>query len=273
MVEGIRRPGAGKAILVVSFGTSYGSSREKTIGAIERKIAESFPSHEVRRAFTSRRVIDRLAGRDGLSIDDVERALRRLAADGVGEVVVQPTHVIKGFEYEKMLKAAAALSGEFDAVRTGFPLLSSESDFAEAAAGLMAELPQKDEEDTAVVFMGHGTEHAANAAYGRLLDKFRALGLTNVFIGTVEGPPSIKEVMGKIGAKAYGRVVLLPLMVAAGDHAQNDMAGDGEESWKNIFRKAGFEVGCVLKGLGEYEGIRAIYVRHVREALDGPAAV
>jgi Zn-finger protein len=179
--------------------------------------------------------------------------------------------VIKGWEYEKMLESVNAFAGEFTSLKVGLPLLSSKRDFSETVEALMAGILQDYDVNTAVVLMGHGTEHAANEAYNRLLSEFNHKGCENVFVGTVEGTPTLEEVMEKAISKAYKKAVLLPLMVVAGDHAQNDLAGDGEDSWKSIFTNAGFEVECVLKGLGEYEKIRDMYVRHVWDAVNTSA--
>lgn len=257
-------------ILVVSFGTSYNDSREATIGAIEKLIQESFPDFEVRRAFTSQIIIDKLRERDGLVIDNVEQAMERLAADGVKDLVIQPTHVMNGKEFDQMMEAVAPYKDRFASLKVGAPLLSSTEDYKQLVEEIAAELPEtKDGE--AVVLMGHGTEHFANSAYAALDYAFKDMGIKNVFVGTVEGYPDLAAVMRRVADFGASKVTLLPLMIVAGDHANNDMAGDEEGSWKMAFKGAGYEVACVIKGLGEYPGVREHFVRHVRQAIEGGA--
>lgn len=250
-------------ILVVSFGTSYNDSREKTIGAIEKAIQTANPDYEVRRAFTSQIIIDKLKERDNLEIDNVEQAFDRLVSDGVKKVVVQPTHLMNGYEYDDLAKATEQYRAKFDAVAMGKPLLSSDDDFDKIAKLLPEITTNKD--DTAYVFMGHGTEHDANGVYTKLQTKLSAD--TNYFIGTVEATPTLDDVVRMAKDGGYKKVTLQPLMVVAGDHANNDMASDEEDSWKSVFEKDGFEVECVLKGLGEFEEIQNIYVDHVKTAI------
>lgn len=253
-------------ILVVSFGTSYNDSRDKTIGAIENAIADANPDYEVRRAFTSQIIIDKLKERDGLEIDNVEEALDRLVNDGVKELVVQPTHVMSGFEYDDLAAAVDEYKDNFDRLAMGTPLLTSDEDYEKVADALIASAPDYDE-GTAVVFMGHGTEHEANETYVKLQQVFTDREVLNRFVGTVEATPSLGDVMSNVAHSGYTKVVLQPLMVVAGDHANNDMAGDGEDSWKSQFEAAGFEVECELKGMGEIPEIREIYVSHVADAI------
>lgn len=254
-------------ILAVSFGTSYNDSREKTIGAIETAIAEANPDFEVRRAFTSQIIIDKLKERDGLEIDNVEEALDRLVADGVKTLVVQPTHVMDGYEYDDLAAAVDEYKDNFDAVAMGKPLLTSDEDFAAVTKALIAATADKSAEDTAVVFMGHGTEHEANAVYTKLQECFGEEGAGNYFIGTVEATPSLDDVLSGVLLGNYRKVVLEPLMVVAGDHANNDMAGDEDDSWKSVMESAGLEVECLLRGMGEIPEIRQIYVDHVADAV------
>lgn len=259
-----------KAILVVSFGTSYNDTRENTIGAIENQIAARYPDYEVRRAFTSQIIIDKLKSRDGLQIDNLPQSMERLVADGIGTLVVQPTHVMNGYEYEEMMEAIAPYENKFADVKYGAPLLSSVEDYEKVIAALTAELGNIPE-DEAVVFMGHGTEHYANAAYAALDYMLKDLGHKNIFVGTVEAYPSLDTVLRKVDEYGAKKVTLLPLMIVAGDHAANDMAGDEEDSWKTVFKSKGYEVKCVLKGLGEYQAIRDIFTDHVGAAIKGEA--
>jgi sirohydrochlorin cobaltochelatase len=255
-------------ILVVSFGTTYNDTRDKTIGAIESQIATAYPDYEVRRAFTSQIVINRLASRDGLKIDNVDEAMKRLVADNVKELIVQPTHIMNGFEYDEMMAAVKPYERRFTRIRYGKPLLISDTDLREAASVLIADTSQFSAEDTAVLFMGHGTDHDANQVYSKLESLLQAQEAGIYFVGTVEHETDLDDIIDELHSLAgVKKTVLLPLMIVAGDHANNDMAGDDEDSWKSILEEEGFEATPVLKGLGEYPGIRSIYVRHVAEAI------
>ena len=259
-------------ILTVSFGTSYNDSRDATIGAIEAAIQDANPDKEVRRAFTSQIIIDKLKDRDGLYIDNVDEAFERLEADGVKELIVQPTHVMSGFEYDDLMEVVRAQADKFDSVKAGVPLLTSDEDYTNVISAITAATEEFDDGETAIVFMGHGTEHSSNATYAKLQEKLSEAGKTNYCIGTVEAEPSIDDVVEFAKNGGYKRVILEPLMVVAGDHANNDMAGDEEDSWKTILTNEGFEVVPVLKGLGEIAAVRDIYVDHVKNAAPLDAA-
>ena len=254
-------------ILTVSFGTSYNDSREKTIGAVEKAIADANPDYEVRRAFTSQIIIDKLKKRDNLEIDNVKEALDKLVKDGVKTLVVQPTHVMHGFEYDDVVAEVKKYSDKFDKLAIGEPLLSSDEDFKKAADAIVDNTKEYEGDNTCVVLMGHGTEHQANATYAKLQNVFTANGPDNYFIGTVEAEPTVEDMVKKAKDGKYSKVVLRPLMVVAGDHANNDMAGDEDDSWKSIFKKEGFVVECVLKGMGEIPAIQQLYVSHVKDAI------
>jgi len=256
-----------KAILVTSFGTSHTDTLEKTIAAIEKDIAAAYRDWEVRRAFTSGMVLKVLAERDGIAIDNVAEAMNRLVSEGFREVLVQPTHVIPGDEYEKMKADAEMFSGRFDMLTICRPLLTRPEDYKKLIRAIMEQFPDLKESE-ALVLMGHGTEHPINAAYAALDYGFKEMGFRNVFVGTVEGYPDVETVLRLVGSFQAEKVILLPLMVVAGDHAVNDMAGDEEDSWKNIFKRAGYEVACVLKGLGEFQSVRDIYLEHVRDGME-----
>ena len=258
-----------KAILVVSFGTSYDDSREVTIGAIEHAIQAEFADYEVRRAFTSQIIIDILAER-GLEIDNVEEALDRAVADGIDTLVVQPTHLMNGYEYTDLAEALEGYKDQFANLSLGAPLLSDDADYDAVVAAITEATADYDDGETAICFMGHGTEAESNAVYAKLQEILITGGQENYFIGTVEAEPSVEDVLYAVEeAGKYKKVVLLPLMVVAGDHANNDMAGDEEDSWKTIFTNAGYEVECVLEGLGQNEAIQKIYVDHTKAAVDG----
>jgi len=253
-------------ILVVSFGTSYEETRDKTIGAIENAITAANPNYEIRRAFTSQIIINILRRRDGIRVDNVEEAMKRLVKDKVKEVIIQPTHVMPGFEYDDTINEVRPYEKNFTNIRYGKPLLSSDQDFQEVAASLINYTQRYTADDTAVLFMGHGTEHNANEVYFKLDALLKTRGNPRYFVGTVESEPTLEEIMEGLRPLGIRRTVLLPLMIVAGDHATNDMAGDEEDSWKSILEHEGYGVQAILRGLGEYPEIQNIFVRHVREA-------
>lgn len=259
-------PGAsGKgAILVVSFGTSYEETLEKTIAATERRIAEAYPDYEHRRAFTSGIVIRVLAKR-GIKVDDVATALGRLRDEGFTRVVIQPLHLIPGVEYHELLVEAGKARATFAELAVGEPLLSGPESFFELARVLEPSLPACAPGE-AVVFMGHGTHHAANAAYPTMQRVFDDLGLP-VYVGTVEGYPELPGVIRLLKRDGVRKVTLLPLMMVAGDHANNDMAGDEDDSWKSVLTREGFEVECALRGLGELPAVRDLYAAKAGAAM------
>lgn len=255
-----------KAILAVSFGTTFHDTLEKNIGAIERDLAAAFPDRTLRRAFTSGMIIRRLKERDNIHIDNTAQALERLEAEGYTDVVLQSTHVMNGEERDKMMAQALPFADRFERFAIGMPLLTEVEDYHAVAAALDERLPCK-EEGTALVYMGHGTEHHANAVYALLEYVLHDMGRTDIHIGTVEGYPGFEEVCRRLEETGdVKHVVLLPLMVVAGDHAKNDLAGDEEDSWKSRLEGMGYSVSCVLEGLGENPALRAIFVRHAMEA-------
>lgn len=257
-----------KELLVVSFGTSFNDSRRLTIGAIEQALAEAYPEWSVRRAFTSQIIIDHVQKRDGVEIDNVETALKRAVDNGVRTLVVQPTHLMNGIEYNELTDTLANYADAFETVSIGEPLLTSDEDFKAVAKAVTAATKSYDDGKTAICFMGHGTEAASNAVYGKMQELLKELGYEHYYVGTVEAEPGLEDVIAMVKEGSYEKVMLEPLMVVAGDHANNDMAGDEEGSWKTEFEKAGFEVECILKGLGENEEIRELYVQHAGEAIE-----
>lgn len=255
-----------KAVLVVSFGTSYEETRKKTIDRIENDMAEAFPSYAIYRAWTSGMIRAKLLKRDGIHIYNVCEALEAMAADGIREVVVQPTHVINGIENDQMKADVAAYADRFMRVSIGTPVLTTAEDSKCVIDAIVKELhPAKDE---ALVLMGHGTEHYADAVYAALDYQFKDLEHSNIFMGTVEGYPTLESVMRLVQKAGYRHVVLAPFMIVAGDHANNDLAGDEEDSWKSVFEAAGFSVRCVLKGLGEYADVRKLLLSHAEKAME-----
>lgn len=254
-------------LLVVSFGTSYYDSRRLTIGAVEETLEREFPDYAVRRGFTSRRIIERLKKRDGILIDDTEEALKRAEENGVRRLVIQPTHLMHGLEYQKLAGQVKEHSASFEEIALGEPLLASERDFQAVIEAITEELSSYDDGRTALCLMGHGTEDQANQIYEKIQKKLREAGYQHYYIGTVEAKPGVKEVAEAVKAGDYSRVVLFPFMLVAGDHANNDMAGDEEDSWKSVFSRDGYQVLCLLKGLGELEKIRFLFAEHAREAM------
>lgn len=257
------------AILVVSFGTSYHDNRDATIGAIEKQITEEFPEYDVRRAFTSQIIIDKLKERDNLEIDNVTEALERAVADGIKELILQPTHLMDGYEYNDILKELTPYVDKFDKVIVSEPLLASDADFEAVAKAIAEKTSSYDDGKTAICFMGHGTEADSNAVYPKMQETLSESGYENYYIGTVEAEPTLDDVIAALKEKdGYERVVLEPLMVVAGDHANNDMAGDEDDSWKTVLTGEGYEVECILEGLGQIPAVRDIYIGHLRSAIE-----
>lgn len=257
-----------KAILVVSFGTSYNDNREKTIGAIERQVAETYPGWDVRRAFTSRMIIKKLKKRDGLVVDYVTDAMDRLVSEGYEEVIVQPTHVMNGMEYDDMVRIASQHLGRIPELRIGRPLLTTSEDYDLLIDALERSVMVELEQDEMLVLMGHGSEHYANATYSQLQMKLWMRGIRNVLITTVEGFPDFGDLIKETECFDFSRFVLFPLMVVAGDHANEDMAGDDDDSLKSTLEKKGYEVRCIVRGMGEYPEFRSLFIDHIRDAMN-----
>ena len=255
-------------LLVVSFGTSYNDNRRLTIGAIEAAMEKAFPEYSVRRGFTSQIIIDHVKDRDGEVIDNVGEALDRAVANGVKNLVIQPTHLMNGLEYSDLVNEVAQYSDAFEAVSIGEPLLTSDEDFQTVADAIVEATASYDDGKTAICFMGHGTEADSNAVYAKMQQLLTDGGHENYFVGTVEATPSLEDVLALVQAGSYERVVLQPLMIVAGDHANNDMAGDEEGSWKTTFEAAGYQVECLVNGLGELEAVQNLLVAHAQAAID-----
>lgn len=260
-----------KELLVVSFGTSFNDNRVATIGAIENAMEEAFPEYSVRRGFTAQIIIDHVQRRDGEVIDNFTEALERAVANGVKTLVVQPTHLMNGLEYADVEAELAEYADAFEQVVLGAPLLTSDEDFAVVEKAITDWTSEYDDGETAIVFMGHGTEAESNGVYAKMQELLTADGFEHYYVGTVEAAPTLEDVLEAVKAGDYKRVVLEPLMIVAGDHANNDMAGDEEGTWKKAFEDAGYEVECVLRGLGENEEIQNLLVEHAQTAIDGLA--
>ena len=277
-----------KELLVVSFGTSFNDSRVADIKGIEDALQAAYPDWSVRRAFTAQIIINHVQARDGEKIDNMTQALERAVANGVKQLVVQPTHLMHGAEYDEMCAAIEAYRDKFESVSIAEPLLGEvgsdatviNADKEAVAKAITAEalkdggyesLEAAKEAGVAFVFMGHGTAHVAKVSYSQMNTQMQNLGYDNVFIGTVEGEPeetACEAVIESVKAAGYTTVVLRPLMVVAGDHANNDMAGSDADSWKTMFEAAGFTVNCQIAGLGEIADVQALYVAHTKAAID-----
>ncbi len=276
-------------ILAVSFGTSFNDSRAADIKGIEDALQEAYPDWSVRRAFTAQNIINHIQARDGEYIDNVEQALERAAANGVKNLVIQPTHLMRGAEYDELMEAVEAYQDQFETVKTAEPLLGEvgtdasvinedKAAVAEAVTGEACkdagyDSPNAAKEDgTAFVFLGHGTSHTAKVSYSQMQTQMSELGYDNVFIGTVEGEPeetACDAVVEAVSEAGYKKVVLRPLMVVAGDHANNDMAGEEEDSWLSMFQASGkFDsVDVQVTGLGQIEAIQKLYVQHTADVI------
>ena len=277
-------------LLVVSFGTSFNDSRAEDVKGIEDALAEAYPDWSVRRAFTAQIIINHVEARDDEVIDNMQQALDRAVENGVKNLVVQPTHLMHGAEYDEMTEAINGYKDKFESVAIAEPMLGEVGDDAtvinddkKAVAQAITDEACKEagfdsmdaaaEAGTAFVFMGHGTSHTANVTYDQMQTQMENLGLKNAFIGTVEGKPedtACDKVIEKVKEAGYKNVVLRPLMVVAGDHANNDMAGDDEDSWKSQFVASGnFEnVDTQIAGLGRIEAVEQLYVDHTKAAID-----
>ena len=280
-----------KELLVVSFGTSFNDSRVADIKSIEDALQAANPDWSVRRAFTAQIIINHIQARDGEKIDNMEQALERAVANGVKQLVVQPTHLMHGAEYDEMCAAIDKVRDKFESVEIAEPMLGEVGSDATvinadkeavAKAVVAAALEESGYESTAAakdagvayVLMGHGTAHVAKVTYSQMATQMDNLGYENVFIGTVEGEPedtSCEAVIAAVKEAGYTTVVLRPLMVVAGDHANNDMAGADEDSWKTMFEAAGLTVNCQISGLGRIADVQALYVAHTKAAIDAIA--
>lgn len=306
-----------RALLAVSFGTSFAQTREKTIGAIERKLADRFPDREVRRSFTSRMIRKKLLERDGLRVDSPEEALERALEEGVRDMIVQPLYLMHGQEHVRLMETVEKYASSFDRLAVGRPLLSEQRDCEAMAEAIGRHLPAENMDDsatggpidgtvgagkplpasekaagetkgitgtTAIVMMGHGTDPEkarklpgqpdlfaggdANAVYRILQETLREKGMDDYYIATVEGEPRIEDVLPLVCRPEIRRVVLAPLMIVAGDHAVHDLAGEEDDSWKNLFIQRGLQVETALQGIGEWGEVQELFAEHAIEASE-----
>ena len=278
-------------LLVVSFGTSFNDSRAEDIGGVEKALQAAYPDWSVRRAFTAQIIINHVQARDDEKIDNVDQALERAVSNGVKNLIIQPTHLMHGAEYDELKEAVDGYKDKFESVTIAEPLLGEvgsdatvinedKQAVAEAITAQAVKSANYDsldvaaEDGTAFVFMGHGTSHTAKVTYSQMQTQMDTLGYKNVFIGTVEGEPeetACENVIEAVKAAGYKKVILRPLMVVAGDHANNDMAGDDEDSWKSQFEASGAfdEIDTQIEGLGRIDAVEQLYVQHTKAAMDG----
>lgn len=250
-----------KGLLIVSFGTSYRDAYANDIAPVERALAAAFPECVCLCAYASTVILRKLKSREDLTLPGISEGLDALAAQGVRELLVQPTFLIPGIEYEKMVSIIQDKRSLFDTVRVGAPLLSGDSDYARIASCMQAVHSPR---EGALVLMGHGTDHAANSAYARLEAAFAEAGHTDVFIGTVEGTPCLEDLLPRLAP--YSQVIVAPLLLVAGDHAKNDMAGDSPDSWRSRLIGAGHEAECFLRGMGSFRFTRELLIAHAKAA-------
>lgn len=257
-----------KGILMVSFGTSYPGTRSVTIDAIAQEIKASCPGIPLYQAWTSKMILAKLKNTTGEQIDTVPEALKRMEKDGITDLFIQPTHVINGIENDRMKADASSAGKAFKSVSFGAPLISSTEDMKEIVRIIGRSFSYLSPTE-ALVLMGHGSEHYANTVYPALDYMFKEMGHPNIYVGTVEAYPEPSHVLGLLKKADVKTVHLAPFMIVAGEHASNDMAGEGEDSWKSIFENADYAVVCHMKGLGEYPEIRKLFIRHLNAAISG----
>jgi sirohydrochlorin cobaltochelatase len=262
-----------KAILVVSFGTTYEDTRKATIDKIEERVRERFTDFEVRRAFTAHIVIKVLKNRDGIIVDTPEEAMEKLIREGYEEIIVQPLHMIPGLEYDYISEIVKHYESENPNINIslGRPVLyykGFEEDHPDDYTIMIEAIKHIITDEKTVLLMGHGTMHPSNACYLCLRDVLKSHNFDNTYIACVEGYPTIEEIIKVLKKENRHSLKLVPLMLVAGDHAKNDMAGDEEDSWKNILLKEGFEVETYLKGLGEIKEFQDIYIQHIEDIIE-----
>lgn len=257
-----------KAILLVHFGSTHLTTRKNTFEPMVRDTKDAFPEYEVREAYLSTFIIRILKKRGEFVPDNPSEALERLAGEGYREVIVQPTLFTNGIEFERLMIQIEAVKNRFDKISVGMSLLTSEKDQLEVLQILNTEYEIGSHSENAFVFMGHGSEHPISAIYAAMAYRMQHSGYSNAFIGAVEGYPDLDTVIVDVKNQGFKKVKLLPFMMVAGDHANNDMAGDEDSSWKNIFAKNDIVAEPVIKGMGELSGVRNIFLRHIRSAKE-----
>lgn len=255
-----------KALAVISFGTTYPRARQ-AIAQIEDRLRQALPDYDFFRAFTSGMVIRKIEREEGVRIPNPAELMEQLAAAGYEEVLCQSLHVMPGMEYEKMCMQLLLYRERFRVLSTGKPMLFHAEDYAEICRRLLREIPAL-ADDEAYVYMGHGTEHFANATYSQVENMFRSMGAERVYVGTVEGFPGLDYIRGRLKWHGVRRVTLAPFMIVAGDHAQNDLAGEQEDSWKSILQADGYEVATDLRGLGELDAVGELFCAHACQAIE-----
>ena len=254
-----------KALMIVSFGTSFDEAMPAIVN-IEETCRRAFPDYDFYRAFTSGMIIRKLKKTKNIVIHNPQEVMEQLAAEGYEEVLCQPTHIINGMEYEKMMGMLAPYKDRIPVIRVGRPLLTDEEDYRKSCQIVMQELDRPLEQDEAFVLMGHGTEHFSNSAYCQFENMLRDLGYENTYVGTVEGFPGLDYVIRRMKIRGIRKVYLMPLMIVAGDHARNDLAGAEADSWDSLLQAEGFETEIILKGRGEIDAIAALFVEHLQAA-------
>lgn len=257
---------------MVSFGTSHSDTRKKTLDAIEENIKKAFPEASLYRAWTSKMIRKKVLEQDGLKVFDVMEALDQIVGDGCTDLIVQPTHIMKGVEYDAMIESIEGWKenlspGSFGSISIGEPVIGNPEDLDVALNAVAKELAPK--KDSYLVLMGHGSYHSANQLYEKANERLKDLGLGHIYMATVEGTPTIKEILPRMKKNPLGlnKVTLAPFLMVAGEHAKKDLSGDQEDSWRCIFQREGYEVVCVLRGLGEYQEIRDLLTEHIEEKL------
>ncbi|HAU87037.1 MAG TPA: sirohydrochlorin cobaltochelatase [Lachnospiraceae bacterium] len=254
-----------QAILLVSFGTSNKETREKTFFAIQREVEKQFPKYLVYHAFTGEKIIKKIKEKEGVQISNLKETLEQIREHGIKKLIVQPTYVICGMEYEKMVQEVSEHLDKFDSVVFGKPLLSEREDYEKAAEVVKVHVPVKSKEE-AVVFMGHGTKKSGTQCYTIMDEILKKNGHRNIYMAAMDGDPSIQDVIKKMEEQPYEKVMLIPFLVASGYHARKDMIGQQKDSWKNLLLNKGYKVEYLLTGLGEYPQIQKLYCEHIRKA-------
>ena len=254
-----------KAILVAGFGSSYTAAWEKAILPIEEKIKQAFSDYDFERAFLSGKIIKILQSRNGMQVENVLQVLEKLVKGKVDEVIIQPLLVINGIEYEKLLHDMEPYRDQFSRMSIGTPLLNTADDFEAITQAIQTTVA--DFQTDAVLFMGHGSEHPANEAYAKIKNRLDDNKPNNIYIATIEGSPTLEDIIPQLKQKKISSVTLIPFMLVAGDHASNDMAGDNEDSWKSILEREGFQVEINLTGIGEWTIVQSLLTAHAATCI------